>query len=76
VPSEEVGRGPGADPEGEPLDYDENGEPIVEPPLPVPPADDQPDEGHDIAGEAGPLQTEFGTKEAADSMTSTKFKGD
>ena len=31
VPSEEVGRGPGADPEGEPLDYDENGEPTTSP---------------------------------------------
>ena len=59
-----------------PLEYDENGEPIVEPLLPLPPDDDQPDEGHEIADEAGPLQTEFGTKEAAESMTSKKWKGD
>jgi hypothetical protein len=38
--------------------------------------DDEKPNGHDLADEAGPLQTEFGTKEAAESMVSKKFKGD
>ncbi len=40
------------------------------------PEDNRPDQGDDIGDEGGPLATEFGTKEAAESMTSEKFKGD
>jgi hypothetical protein len=76
VPSEEVGRGPGADPEGEAPDEDDNRPDEESGGRAVVPDEEKPDHGHDIADEAGPLQTEFGTKKAAESMMSKKFKGD